>query len=222
MSEKQRWVIVVSFAAAMAWMESATVLYLRTLVGRIDPFRADPLPVSAGLGQTELIREAATLLMLLSVGLLAGRTRRSRLAYALVAFGVCDLLYYVFLAGIAGWPKSLLDWDMLFLIPLPWWGPVLAPTTIAAMMILGGTLVSQFDEPERPVWPARRACVLSLIGVLLALYVFMTDAIGALSGGAQAVRSTLPTQFNWLLFGMALALMAAPVVDVSRYVRRSG
>lgn len=221
MSEKKRWVIVVLFATAMAWMESATVLYLRTLVGRIDPYRADPLPVSAGLGQTELIREAATLLMLLSVGLLAGRTWRSRLAYALVAFGVWDILYYVFLASIAGWPKSILDWDVLFLIPLPWWGPVIAPTAIAAMMIFGGTLVSQFDQADRPVWPARRAWVLNLSGGLLALYVFMTDAIGALSGGAEALRSTLPTQFNWLLFGMALVLMVAPVVDVSRQVRRS-
>lgn len=222
MSERKRGTIVVIFAVAMAWMESATVVYLRTLVGRIDPYRANPLPVSVGLGQTELIREAATLLMLLSVGLLSGRTWRSRLAYALVAFGVWDILYYVFLAIIGGWPKSILDWDVLFLIPLPWWGPVIAPVAIAAMMILGGMLISQFDEPARPVWPARRAWALNLVGVLLALYVFMADAIRALPHGAEAVRTVLPARFDWLLFSVALALMAAPIVDVSRKIWHRG
>jgi hypothetical protein len=218
MNEKRRWLIVAIFAAAMAWMESATVIYLRTLVGRIDPFQAEPLPISVGLGQTEVIREAATLIMLLTVGLLAGRTWRSRLSYALIAFGVWDILYYVFLAIIGGWPKSIMDWDVLFLIPLPWWGPVIAPVLIATLMILGGTLVVQFDRPDRSAWPGRRAWAVNLIGVLLALYVFMADAIGALGGGMSAVRSVLPTQFNWPLFVVALALMAAPIVDVGKRI----
>jgi hypothetical protein len=93
MRERTRWLIVVIFAIAMAWLESATVVYLRVLVGRIDPYQADPLPMSVGLGKTELIREAATLIMLLTAGLLAGRIWRSRLAYALIAFGVWDIFY---------------------------------------------------------------------------------------------------------------------------------
>src|SRR3972149_11367985 len=171
MRERARWFIVLIFAAAMAWMESATVDYLRALVGRIEPHQANPLPVSVGLGQTEIIREAATLIMLLTVGLLAGRTWRSRLGYTLIAFGAWDIFYYVFLAVITGWPQSIMDWDVLFLIPLPWWGPVIAPASIAALMILGGTLVTQFDQPDQLVWPSRRAWALNLIGVLLALYV---------------------------------------------------
>ena len=74
----QRWAIVILFAAAMAWVESAVVVDLRTLVGRLQPYQADPLPQSANLGQTELVREAATLVMLVTVGWLAGRTRRRR------------------------------------------------------------------------------------------------------------------------------------------------
>jgi hypothetical protein len=115
MTDKKRWLIVFVFALAMAWMESATVVYLRTLVSRIEPYQATPLPVSVGLGQTEIVREAATLIMLLTVGLLAGRTWRSRLAYAMIAFGVWDMFYYVFLAVITGWPRSIMDWDVLFL-----------------------------------------------------------------------------------------------------------
>ena len=75
--------------------------------------------------------------MLAAVGMLAGRTRHARVGYTAIAFGVWDIVYYVFLRLIGGWPRSLLDWDVLFLLPLPWWGPVLAPVFIAMLMIVG-------------------------------------------------------------------------------------
>jgi hypothetical protein len=218
MRERTRWFIVVIFAIAMAWMESATVVYLRVLVGRLDPYQANPLPVSVGLGKTEVIREAATLIMLLTAGLLAGRTWRSRLAYALIAFGVWDIFYYVFLAIISAWPQSLLDWDVLFLIPLPWWGPVLAPVLIASLMIVGGTLVVYADRPERPIWPNWKAWGLNFSGVALALLVFMLPALRALASGTTSVRQALPNEFYWLPFIVALALMAAPIVEMGRRV----
>jgi hypothetical protein len=218
MSERMRWGVVVLFAVAMAWMEAATVVYLRILVGRVDPYQATPLPMLPHLTGAELVREAATLVMLFTVGYLAGRTWRSRLGYTIVAFGVWDILYYLFLMVIVGWPRSIWDWDVLFLLPLPWWGPVIAPALIAAMMVLGGTLISQSDRPDRPVWPGRLSWGLNIAGVFLALYVFMADAIGALSGGIEAVRAVLPVRFNWPLFLVALVLMAAPIVDVSRQI----
>ncbi len=218
MRERTRWYIVVIFAVAMAWMESATVVYLRLLVGRIDPYQMDSLPVSVGLGKTELIREAATMIMLLTAGLLAGRTWRSRLAYALIAFGVWDIFYYVFLAIISAWPRSVLDWDVLFLIPLPWWGPVLAPVLIALLMIVGGTLVVHADRPERPIWPNWKAWALNLSGVVLALILFMLPALQALGNGAASVRQALPNEFYWLPFIIALVLMAVPIVEVGRKV----
>jgi hypothetical protein len=70
----------------------------------------------------EVVREAATLIMLLAVGTLAGRGWRNRLGYTGIAFGTWDILYYAFLKMICGWPRNLLDWDILFLMPLPWWG----------------------------------------------------------------------------------------------------
>jgi hypothetical protein len=220
MSDKKRWIIVGVFAVAMAWMESATVVYLRTLTSRIQPYQATPLPVSVGLGQTEIVREAATLIMLLTVGLLAGRTWRSRLAYGMIAFGVWDIFYYVFLAIITGWPRSTLDWDVLFLIPLPWWGPVLSPVLIALLLVIGGTLVSQFDRPDRPIWPGRKAWLLNLSGVGLALYVFMADALHIAPLDVSAIRAALPVQFNWPLFVIALLLMAVPIFEVSGKIRR--
>src|SRR4051794_12699294 len=128
---RTHWWLVVGFAIAMAWVESACVFYIRTMVGRLEPYQANPLPIDSLLGTVELVREAATLLMLLAVGALAGQRWQTRLGYSALAFGVWDISYYVFLAVICGWPKSLFDWDVLFLIPLPWWGPVLAPVCIA-------------------------------------------------------------------------------------------
>jgi hypothetical protein len=220
MSEKTRWALVVLFAAAMAWLEAATVAYLRTLVDRIEPYQPHPLPIMAGLGEAELIREIATLIMLFAAGWLAGDNRRTRLGYAMIAFGVWDIFYYVFLKIITGWPHSIWDWDVLFLLPLPWWGPVIAPVMIAAMMIIGGTLVTQFDGPDRPLWPGRREWILSLSGAALALLVFMSDAIRVIDGGIEAIRSVLPMRFNWPLFILALILIALPIVDMLKQMWR--
>ena len=220
MGDSRRWSAVVVYAIAMALLEAAVVAYLRTLIGRIDPYQASPLPVPAHLMRIELAREAATLVMLGAVAWLAGRERRTRLGYFLVAFGVWDLFYYVFLVPMTGWPRSVLDWDVLFLIPLPWWGPVLAPVSIAALMVAGGTLVSQFPRAGRAPWPRRWPLAVGLAGVLLALYTFMADALRAPHWSAQALAGVLPTRFDWPLFALALALMCAPLADLVRQLRR--
>jgi len=208
-----RWAVVVAFAIAMAWVESASVLYIRALVGRIEPYQAYPLPLNTGLGHVEVWREAATLVMLATVGMLAGGTWRRRAGYAAVAFGVWDIFYYVFLHFISGWPKTLFDWDILFLLPLPWWGPVLAPVSIALVMILWGTRAARSSDGATDArWTQALACV----GVVLALAVFMTDAWRALPRGGDAVMHVLPTTFNWPVFSVALLLIASPLFQRAR------
>ena len=118
------------------------------MINRLDPYQPNPLPFAGGFGFPEVVREAATLVMLLAVGWLAGRTWRSRLGFTLLAFGVWDIAYYLWLVPLTAWPNSLADWDILFLIPLPWWGPVLAPVMIAALMILGGCVLAFNDAPD--------------------------------------------------------------------------
>lgn len=208
-SERTRWAIVAAFAIAMAWVESASVLYIRTLVDRIEPYQADPLPIHGALGNVELWREAATLVMLATLGMLAGRTWRRRAGYAALAFGTWDVFYYVFLRVMTGWPRTLLDWDILFLLPLPWWGPVLAPISIALLMIVWGTLVTQSSEDATG---GRLAWALGSAGIVLALAVFTIDAWRALPEGRDAVLQVLPTTFNWPLFGVALLLMSSPAL----------
>ena len=209
LSERTRWVIVIAFAIAMAWVESASVYYIRALVDRIEPYQVNPLPINDTLGYVELWREAATLVMIATLGVLAGRTWRCRAGYAALAFGAWDIFYYVFLRLISGWPRTLLDWDILFLLPLPWWGPVLAPVSIALVMILWGTLATQSDDGATGArWP----WTLGWIGIVLALAVFMIDAWRALPGGRDAVLRVLPTRFNWPLFWVALVLIASPAL----------
>jgi hypothetical protein len=209
--ERARWIIVVVFAVAMAWVEAATVYYLRLMTDRIVPYQDPPLPLAALLGHVELVREGATLVMLLTVGMLAARTWRKRFAYALVAFGVWDILYYVFLRVVSDWPRSPFDWDILFLLPLPWWGPVFAPVCIALVMILWGTVATQYEDTSPAKALTRTLWGACAIGIALALYVFMADALRSLPLGLDATRSVLPTSFNWPGFCAALALIAAPL-----------
>jgi hypothetical protein len=211
-----RWWMVVLYAAAMAWVESAVVFYLRSMIDRIEPYQADPLPVIGGFALVELPREVATMVMLFAVGFLAGRTWRARIGYAVIAFGVWDIFYYVFLKIICGWPHSLLDWDVLFLLPMPWWGPVLAPVLISLLMILWGTFAIQFEQKHPLALSNWRPWILNFTGVTLALYVFMADSIAAAHHGLAAIRTVLPGRFNWPLFGAALALMSAPVLQTGR------
>lgn len=215
-SSFSRWLFVVIYAIAMAWVESAVVFYLRHMINRIEPYQPNPLPVIGGFASVELPREFATLVMLFAVGFLAGRTWRGKLGYAAIAFGVWDIFYYVFLKVICGWPHSLLDWDVLFLLPLPWWGPVLAPVMISLLMIFWGTLASQSGRNQPSAVSNWRMWALNFAGVLLALYVFMADSIAAASRGLDAIRTVLPKHFNWPLFVIALVLMAAPLVQTGR------
>lgn len=208
------WVLVATFAVAMAWVEAACVYDLRVLVDRLQPYQPNPLPMAGALGMIELAREAATLVMLAAVGCLAGATVRARLAYAAIAFGTWDIFYYVWLKVMSGWPASLFDWDVLFLLPLPWWGPVIAPVSIAVLMLVWGTLataspaLSPGSGSGSRLWPAAG------LGAALALYVFMADSLRAAPYGLEAVRTVLPTTFNWPVFLVALALMAAPVAPM--------
>ena len=210
-SARASWWLVVVFAVGMAWVEAASVYYLRAMVDRIEPYQENPLPIDGVLGPVELVREAATLVMLLVVGIIAARTWEKRLGYTAIAFGVWDIFYYVFLKIICDWPKSLFDWDILFLLPLPWWGPVLAPVCIASLMVVWGTLATQFTGVSLA---ASKLWRLNWVGIALALYVFMADSLRAVLQGLDVTR-ILPGPFNWPVFCAALVLMAAPVAQIA-------
>jgi hypothetical protein len=215
MSPRQRAAVVALYATAMGYLEAAVVFYLRTMVNRIVPHQPNPLPDIPPLAVPELLRELATLIMLAAVGWLAGKTWRARIGFALFAFGIWDITYYLFLIPLTGWPKSLFDWDILFLIPLPWWGPVIAPVSIATLMIAFGILATILELGEPPIWPRKIATMVCAIGISVALYIFMSDAISVASQGEAAIRSVLPQAFQWPWFLCAWVLMGVPIADMT-------
>jgi hypothetical protein len=108
----------------------------------------------------------------------------------------------------------LLNWDVLFLLPVPWWGPVLAPVLISVLLILWGTFSSQFEHRQQSRLSNLSVWVLNFAGVALALYVFMAGSITASHHGMEAIRVWLPEKFNWPLFCIAWVLMAAPAMQI--------
>jgi len=198
------------FAVAMAYLESAVVVYLRRLYGISDLILSVP-SFDLQIGAIELGRELATLVMLLTVGWVAGKRFQSRLGFAVFAFGVWDIFYYIWLRIFIGWPQTLLDPDPLFLIPLPWWGPVLAPVLIAALMVLGGALAVIGNDRGQTVRLQPADWALFIMGNLVMLYTFMADALAILPADSQTFSQLRPTNFNWAVYLVGLSLVTFSV-----------
>lgn len=143
------------FGIAFGYVEAAVVIYLRALyyptgfdlnVSIGFPFiffGATPFlqPIPLPMLLTEVGREAATIAMLVSVALLAGKGLRERIAFFLWPFAVWDIFYYVFLKLIIGWPAAWSTVDILFLIPVPWLAPVWLPLTVSCLMLVSSLLL---------------------------------------------------------------------------------
>lgn len=139
------------FSIAMGYLESSVVVYLREILYP-SGFAFPLVPISNRLAVTEIIREAATLVMLAGTGIIAGRTRTEKFAFFLYSFALWDIFYYVFLKALLNWPESFFTWDILFLIPLTWTGPVLAPIISSLTMIILSLAIISFtgrDTDER-------------------------------------------------------------------------
>jgi hypothetical protein len=200
---KRRWLWLVLFAIGFGWVEAAVVIYLRVIVYP-DGFALPLLPIAPAIAAVELAREAATLLMLAAVAMLAGRTRWQRFAAFLVAFGVWDLVYYAGLKIALGWPASLADWDVLFLLPWPWLGPVYAPASAAVLMVVCGTLVMRREEREPACRGDRYAWLLGTAGAATLLYSWLRD----LDAGLRSAPPE-PYPVALLLLGDALLIACA-------------
>ncbi len=167
----RRIAMVVIYGAAMGWVEAVVVVYIRSLLGISRAgLPATPEEFMRALGTvpwlipTEQGREAATMIMLLAVAALAGRSLLTRFGAFLAAFGVWDITYYIGLWSLIRWPSSLATRDLLFLIPpSPLWNqPVWVPVLISCGMILVGTQLMrlrgrQAVERRAPPPPEQRA-----------------------------------------------------------------
>lgn len=146
---------------------------------------------------TELGREAATLVMLGGAALLVARNFREWLAAFVLAFGVWDIFFYAFLKVLLGWPASLMTWDILFLLPVPWVGPVITPMLVAAVMAAGGATVLWREHHDRPVVFGVVHWIAIVLGGVVIVVSFCWDWRNTSTGG-------YPNPFNWILYGIGL------------------
>jgi hypothetical protein len=202
MSLRRRTAWLIAFAVAMAYVESAVVVYLRAIYypqGFSFPLVLMPPDIVV----IEMGREAATLVMLLGVAMVTGRDRWDRIALFCIAFGAWDIAYYFWLWVFLRWPPSLLTWDVLFLIPVPWIGPVVAPVIVSVVMIVGGLGLSGRRADGRAAGLSPGLQALALAGGALVLGSFMLDF-------QVVLRQMEPLPFRWGLFatGVALAVVA--------------
>jgi hypothetical protein len=193
-SSQVLWLTVWSLAFGL--LEGAVVTYLRRLSyagapldGSLFPLRFVDGPVVA----TELAREAATLVMLAGIAMLAERRPLRRFAAFALCFGIWDLAYYVMLKYCLNWPGSLGEWDILFLIPAPWASPVLAPVLVSLSLVGCAALVLLHRDEDAPPLLAPRdwAALVACGALILATFFWNTPRIA---------RSELPAAYPWALF----------------------
>ncbi len=194
------WLAV--FAIAFGFVESGVVIYLRSIYypgGFSFPLK---LMSRFHLG-VELVREAATMVMLMSSAVLCGGTRWQKFGWFIVAFGIWDISYYVWLKVILDWPATPFDPDVLFLIPVPWVGPVIAPIAISLLMIACGWRLNVVIAAGKPFQPGLLSWTLGICATAVLLFSFVRDAGAAIDGLAPA-----PYPYSLLILSILLLVAA--------------
>jgi hypothetical protein len=199
-----RLIIVAIFSIAFAYIESAVVVYLREIFhpdGFDFPLNIFGIEqIDTRLFLTEIGREAATLVLILTACTLFGKNIRQRFAYFLFVFAIWDVFYYVWLKVLIGWPTSIMDWDILFLIPLTWASPVLAPVIVSLTLLLFALVILALDSGNIYIRPGRLHwtgfCGSALLLVILFCY-----------AGRFAAQQDYYKHFSWP--GFIIAEIAA-------------
>jgi len=191
---------LVAFAVAMAFAEAAVVVYLREIVGSGPIFPMKEIPPL--LVAVEVSREAATIVMLMSVAFLSFRGEARRMGAFLLLFAVWDVFYYLWLYVTIGWPGGIADWDVLFLIPLPWVGPVWSVLLINSGMIAFSVPFLRAPEEARFA-PGLWGWASGVAGttIIVATYIREWIKIGYGAG--------VPADFSVLPFFLGLSLLFA-------------
>jgi hypothetical protein len=203
-----RFVIAVIFSIAFAYIESAVVVYLRVIFhpnGFTFPLsNVDTILQHKAILLTEIGREAATIVLILTGAWLFGRNLQQRFAYFLTIFAVWDIFYYIWLkvfsAGlkaIPDWPVSIMDWDILFLIPIAWASPVVAPVLVSIAMLVFAMIILYRDCCGRPI----RASRIDWIGFTAAAVIIV---VSFCIPGPHIAEPDYQSYFYWPVFAAGL------------------
>jgi hypothetical protein len=150
--QRRQLIILAIFAAAFGFVEAVVVVYLRAAIGLLPGYMGTLSELRHSLrGYTqasslsqfpqslltiEVYREAATMVMLVGVSLLAATKTSARWAAFLWIFALWDVAYYAGLWITVRWPASFTDLDVLFLIPVPWIAQVWFPLVVSLLTVL--------------------------------------------------------------------------------------
>jgi hypothetical protein len=195
---KRRLFWLVAWGVAFGFIEASIVVYLRKIYYPAG-FSFPAVIIEPEIAVVEMIREITTLVFMWAVAELSYRSFQCRLAVFMFLFGIWDIFYYVFLKATLDWPSSPADWDILFLVPLPWVGPVWAPVVVSAGMIWAGTVIMVRNEQDRPLDLNARFLLLEVAAGLVIIVSFLIP-------GRAVMTQTIPQHFPWYIFLTGLFL----------------
>jgi hypothetical protein len=201
----------------MAYVEATCVVYLWEMLypgGFKFPFHTMADIQEMGyvwLLRVECGRELATMVMLVGCAFAAGRTRVQRIASFLFLFGVWDVFYYAWLRVITEFtqfpffPASLGTWDVLFLIPVVWTGPVYAPVIVAVTMAVFAVLLVFAESRVPRIKPDLRFWITEAVAALMVFGSFIWNYANVRAGKA-------PPSYPWWL------LMPAEIIAITAFI----
>ena len=202
------------YGVGMALLEAVVVVYLRKLYypnGFSFPLRT----MDWNIYLVEILREVGTMLMLVCVSALAAENFTTGLAYFIFNFAVWDIFYYVWLKVLLNWPSSFMEWDILFLIPITWDGPVLSPLLCTLAMLTLALVILLNHQKGKQVRLNGRDWALLLGGSLLIFISFVWNYTHFMLAGGyfkdfanlgsntafwQASAAFVPPGFQWGIF----------------------
>lgn len=186
------------FAISMAYFESAIVVYLRQ-IAYPNGFKFPLQSLNQMLATTEVWREMFSVIMLFAVACLISKKRIERFAWFIFNFAIWDIFYYLFLKLLLGWPESFLTMDILFLIPIIWTGPVIAPIILSVLMIALALFILKFTKRNRQVYFNRIELLALIAGSLVSVLSFTLDYIHFYSLEGKELKNILSLKSNALL-----------------------
>lgn len=230
------YIPLIIFAVSMGFLEAIVVVYIRELYYP-DGFQFPLKELPPKIIVVEWIREISTLLMLGSVGWISGKFFLKRFSVFLFIFGIWDIIYYVGLKIFLDWPESMLTWDILFLIPITWVSPVLAPVICSLLMILMAIILDYLilkralQKLDFTVW------FVLITGAVFIYYTFTVDfGLILLKGNflkdfsnlpnnpefLKILNTWVPKKFNWMVFfsGFVIICLAIWMIIKKSVIKR--
>ena len=223
------------FSIAMGFMETTIVIYLRKVYYPLG-FQFPLIPIEPTIAKIEFLREAATIIMLVGIGALSGKTRTQKFAFFIYCFAIWDIFYYVFLKLFLNWPESLFTWDILFLIPVPWVGPVFASCLVSLSMIVLACFITMPEEEKINDALKLKEWAFLSTGSIILIFSFVLDyfkhllqekatsSVWTLSSRDNLfneMKRYIPTHYNWLLFWIGEIFIAYSIILYAKRIYNS-